>query len=404
MQKYLFLIFVMFIIGCGKKQIKNSRFTEEQISSLQLESAKTLKVDTDSVIRVNLNPFLNVERFDFGSLVKEVKLIPLETTDESLLDDIYKVVVTDSNIYIQDSFMGGGIVIFTNKGKFIKRIPNGKGPGELLRLYDIDFDKYNNELVVYQHSFLLYFTPAGQFIRQNRLPFGIFNFTVIPEGYVFKTLDRQGNYHLGQLQDFTLLVTDKDFKIKSAGIPCTPSNVNYGVSNYLYNNNALHVTQRFSDTIYQYISTTDQLKAKYILDFNKKKLPERYVKGTTEEFEIATRQNDYYFYLGGYLDTKNHHVFFLPNLYSKYKLIVYRDKKSGNMRGGTFPTYDSKEIPYIGVPDYVFNDYFIFIYMPGTNDQFSPQSSIISDEDKIKVKELAENDNPVLVFYKLKNF
>ena len=86
-----------------------------------------------------------------------MKLIPLETTDESLLDDFRKVVITPSHIYVHDDFKGGGIVIFDKEGNFIKRISNGRGPGELVRLYDIDFDEKNNELVVYQHSFLLFF-------------------------------------------------------------------------------------------------------------------------------------------------------------------------------------------------------------------------------------------------------
>ena len=70
-----------------------------------------------------------------------MKLILLETTDESLLDAIYKVIVTKSNIYIHDRLKGGGIAIFDNNGNFIKRISNGRGPGELVRLYDIDFDE-----------------------------------------------------------------------------------------------------------------------------------------------------------------------------------------------------------------------------------------------------------------------
>ena len=51
------------------------------------------------------------------------------------------------HIYIHDDLKGGGIAIFDKEGNFIKRISNGKDPGELVRLYDIDFDENNNELV-----------------------------------------------------------------------------------------------------------------------------------------------------------------------------------------------------------------------------------------------------------------
>jgi hypothetical protein len=405
MQKYIILILIGFITGCTIRSGQNSHFTEEQTASLHLDSTTILNVEVDSAITVNLNPFLKKQSFDFGSLVNEIKLIPLETTDESLLDNIYKVLVTDSAIYIKDDFKGGGIVIFDGKGKFIRRIPNGQGPGELTRLYDIAYDIENNELIAYQHSFLLFFTPSGQFIRQKRLPFGFYNFTIIPDGYVFKTLDRQGNGHLGKLEDYTLLITDKNFKLKSVALPLLPNKINYGGYNYLYNNNhAIKVTQKFTDTIYQYTSEVNQLKAKYVLDYNKKKLPKRYLQGSFDDFETTVRQNDYYFYIGEYLETTSHNIFFLNNWYTKNQLVVYRDKKTGNLRGGTNADYNMYEIPPMAFPISASDNYFISSYLPSTNDSILSTSSMIPDEDKLKIKNLTEDDNPVLVFYTLKDF
>jgi hypothetical protein len=403
----LILIVIGFITGSCRQPVQNSNFTEEQIASLQLDSTTILTINTDSTKKVDLNPFLKKRHFDFGSLVKEIKLIPLETTDESLLGNIYKVLVTDSAIYIKDDFKGGGLVIFDRDGKFARRIPNGQGPGELLRLYDIAYDAASNELIAYQHSFLLFFTPTGQFIRQMRLPLGFYNFTVIPGGYVFKTLDRQGNGHLGQLEDYTLLITDKNFKMKSVAMPVLSNVVNYGGYDYLYkNNHTINVTQKFTDTIYQYISEVNhnQLKAKYTLDYSKKKLPQQYTQGSIKQFDNATSQNDYYYYIGEYLETESQNAFFLRNDYVKLKTVIYRDKKSGNLTGGTTADFNMNEIPPIGFPVSVYDDYFINIHLPNENDSFLSNSSIISNEDKQKIKDLLEDDNPILVFFKLKNF
>jgi len=258
--------------------------------------------------------------------------------------------------------------------------------------------------VAYQHPFLLFYNASGEFLRQQRLPLGFYNFSVTPNGYVFKTLDRQGNGHLGHLQDFTLLVTDKNFKLKSVGMPFTPDKVNYGGYNYLYNNNnSLLVTQRFTDTIYHYISTTNQLKAKYTLDYSKKKLPERYLKGTFADFDNTTRQNDYYYYLGQYLESESHDVFFIENM-SIGQTIIYHDKKSGNLVGGTSADYNQNEIPPIAFPKAASGGYLISLFLPSKNDLYFTNSSIINYQDKLKVKKLTEDDNPVLVMFKLKNF
>ena len=404
MHKYL--IPILILMGCGNRQ-ENTRYTQAQIESLQLNDTKILKANTDSLITIDLNPFLKQQHFDFGALVKEVKLIPLETTDESLLDDFRKVIITLSHIYIHDDFKGGGIAIFDKEGNFIKRISNGRGPGELVRLYDIDFDKKNNELVAYQHSFLLFFTPSGEFIRQQRLPFVFFNFAVTPEGYVFKTLDREGNEHLEDLSDNTLLITDKKFEVKSVGLPRIPNKINYGGHSYLYKNgNRLYLTDRFHDVIYQYILPNNQLRADYKLDFRKKKLPEHYLKGSREKFDNALKKNDYYFYLGKYLDNKSHHVFFLGNWYKGLETVVYRDKYSGKLIGGTNADFNWNETPGTAFPRWVSGEYFISTYLPTSdeNDLFTSNSTIISTEDKARAKGLDENSNPVLVLFKLKHF
>ena len=93
MYKYLIPILIVFT-GCGKRQ-ENTRYTQAQIESLQLNDTKVLKANTDSLITIDLNPFLKQQHFDFGTL----KLIPIETTDESLLDDFRKVLITPSYLY-----------------------------------------------------------------------------------------------------------------------------------------------------------------------------------------------------------------------------------------------------------------------------------------------------------------
>ena len=56
-----------------------------------------------------------------------------------------------------DRFKGGGIIIFDHKGNFLKRISSGQGPGELNRLYDIDYNEEDSTLIAYQHSSFLFF-------------------------------------------------------------------------------------------------------------------------------------------------------------------------------------------------------------------------------------------------------
>jgi hypothetical protein len=279
----------------------------------------------------------------------------------------------------------------------------GQGPGDIARLYDISFDEENNELVAYMHSFLMFFTPSGEFIRKERLPFGFYNFTVIPDGYIVKTCGRQGNDHLQNLQDYTLFVTDKKFKLKFAEMYEKPCELNYGGRNFIYSNKSrIYITQDFTDTVYWYEHETSRLKALYALDY-RKKIPKRYLEGSFKEFEDAIKQNDYYFYIGEYMDALSHHAFRFNNWHTG-AAIVFRDKKSGNMSGGTGMRY-SKIPPVLSrFPVASTGDYFVTYHLPSISDTIISYTTGISDEEKAKLKGLTEDDNPVLVLFKLNDF
>lgn len=403
MIKYLVLLLSILLINCSKPT--NTRYSQKQITSMQASLAKKLEVISDSVVRIDLNPFLKEQSFNIGSHIKNIELIPLETTNASLIDDIKKILVTENNIYIYDDFKGGGVIIFNKEGKFNKRLPNGKGPGELTRLYDIAYDNTKNELIVYQHSFLLYFTPNGQYIKQKRLPFDFYNFTVVDDKYIFKSHNKQANGHLKDIVDYRLFVTNKDFELKSVGLPSPESDVDIEHNTYIHNNSGnIYITQKFDNTIYQFIDSVSELRAKYSIVYNKKELPNEYVQSTWEKFENSVRKNDYYFFLGKFIDAKCHDAFFLENWFINNQTVVFRNKKSGNMIGGTNADYDLNEIPPLAFPMTAIDKYFISFYLPSSNDLFSLKSSIISNENKLKIKGLTENDNPVLVFFELKDF
>lgn len=406
MMYYRFVLFFLAVslLSCRNGSDGSLRFTQGQIDSLFLDSTQLMQVDVREATEVDLNPFLKRQAFEFGEKVVEVRLVPLETTDESLVADIYNIVITDSMHYIHDNYKRGGIVIFDKAGRFVRRISPGRGPGELYRLNDIAYDEENGQLLAYQPPFLLFYTPSGEFIRQVRLPFGFYNFLVTPGGYLFKTLDRYGNGHLGDKMDNTLLVTDKNFKLKYAGL-AKAETLNYSTYNYMYSNDGeVRITHKFCDTIYRYVNETAELKAEYILDFGSKKFPERYLQAGNQDFHNVSCQNDYYYFLGKYMETTHQNVFFLRNDYLGFETVIYRDKRTGNMMGGTHVNYNVNEIPAIGFPRAAFGEYLVSLHYPNRNDSLLMNSSLLTETEKQRIGEMKEDDNPMLVYFRLREF
>ncbi|WP_162633104.1 6-bladed beta-propeller [Echinicola strongylocentroti] len=405
MKNIIYSVIFLFLMGCSEKSEKNNRYTEGQVSSLNLGQIKARRKKIGSLEIVDINRILRRNIFAFQDLVKTIRLVPLETTKKSRIGPIYKVLATDSHIYIYDKVKSGGLAVFDHEGRFIRRIPNGKGSGELSGLYDIDFDEENNQLIAYEHSFLSFYSPDGEFIREESLPFDFFNIMSIPNGYLISVMPGQGNGGGDAFRDFNLWVTDKNFKVISVELPSHFVNISYYTwYRYLYKNKEIIVTQKFNDTIYQYEAETNRLQAKYLLDFHETKLPESYLEEGYAKFESASIDNDYFFYIGEYLEAGDFQLFCLRNRHRRSRSVVYRDKKSGNLTGGAISGFRIEDMPDLPPPQSTYKDEFISWYTPKKDFPFNTQSKILSETDKAKVRDLTKEDNPVLVFFRLNDF
>lgn len=123
------------------------------------------------------------------------------------------------------------------------------------------------------------------------------------------------------------------------------------------------------------------------------------------EFRDAIKNNNYYYFLGEYLETEHQDAFFLMNDYIGFNTIIYRDKKSKRLIGGTHAIYDSqKQIPSIGFPISSFRNYFISLHYPSSSDSLLFNSMFLSEKDKKIIANMKEDDNPLLIFFELKDF
>ncbi|WP_454988442.1 6-bladed beta-propeller [Capnocytophaga leadbetteri] len=369
---------------------------------LQLADTKVLTAETSQAQHLNLNPFLVKDKeFDFGALLKEINFVPLETTAQSRLGQIRKVVTTAEHIYIMDDLKELGIAIFTRQGKFVKRIPNGKKPEQLYRLYDIDFNTQTNELIAYKRSFLLIFDKEGNFLRFKYLPIGFLNMAATPDGYVLKSLVGQ-NINLGDKSNYRLQFINKDFKLNAVALPDKESKA-FSAKSYLYRvADLVKITAEISDTIYQYNPKDNKLAAEFILDYDHK-LPRSYIYGKDfSVFEEAVRNHNYNYCIGDYIETTYHNVFFISN--KTANVVVYRDKHSGNMVGGSI-AQSKQGLPFLAFPDTFYDDQLIKYYYPGENDyEVLKEMPFLSEANKKKSESFKKGDNPILIYYTLNKF
>jgi hypothetical protein len=76
----------------------------------------------------------------------------LETNDESLIGEIYKIRNLKDNFYVLDLLISKNIFLFNKKGEFISSLPKGKGPKEVIDPVEILIDRHREEVLVWDQG------------------------------------------------------------------------------------------------------------------------------------------------------------------------------------------------------------------------------------------------------------
>ena len=118
---FVFALTLLFCSSCHERQsIDNTN--------------KTYKVDLD----VKVNPF--------DELFSGAEIIPIETTDSSLIIWMNRVFPIEDKIYIHDSWVHK-LFVFDNEGKFQNQVSRyGQGADEYLSMYDCIVDEADNDI------------------------------------------------------------------------------------------------------------------------------------------------------------------------------------------------------------------------------------------------------------------
>ncbi len=312
------IIIVSFCICCDTKKIGNNKDV--------------------TYLKIDINEFIH--HIDISKYF-EAEFIPLETTSQSLIGEIEKVMITSHYIFVLDKTKANKLFMFDRKGKFIRTVgKTGKGPNEYLVLTDFDIDENSIYISSQRNNKMLRFDFDGNF--RGHIKFS--NYI----GMQFKLL---GN------SDF--IVKNSDGSNKSAIFYNKNGKINSTISNPAYTFLRRSNTRCFAefhddtfmyfalnDTIYRIDNRNKELVPVYVFDFGDKTFPilkihdkeelERYLKKPYMHIETFVETKQFY-YLNVYdnrmfykvlIDKSNNEVVYANTL-------VYKKISIGNCVGYT---------------------------------------------------------------------
>lgn len=342
------------------------------------------------IIRIDID---NSEEFSLKELVKEINVFPLETNDSCLIGERYTMQVRNGYTYINNDQKE--VLQFDKEGKFMRSTlsSRGQGPDDYIIAYSSYVDRDNN-LGIYE----MYF-PRIQEYNKN------FEFLKSIKMNVPNTLSPQLNRSHLKLNDSIYVIKDyKDIHFYSISKGQVIKTVHHEFPDLLSitthmrladYNDKIHYSHSYScDTLF-YIDEKDlDLKPEIIFDF----------RGQSFNIKDLPSEMSNQYYQKFLVETGKILVLEKINLSDKQFCFFLKDDKSYVSRTTSRGTniYLMHKNGSLPIPRAVENDKFYTLVWPDKLEDYINDTELINEESLKRIKQIKEDDNPVLICYVLK--
>lgn len=316
--------------------------------------------------------------------IQPISFVPLETTPESTIGQIGKVIFRHNKLYIADFDLSKALFVFDMQGKFLFKIDrSGRGPGEYTNFFDFDILN-NGDICMWdvETSQFLFFSPEGQFHHGMKMKYKFMNFCILDDQYYLANTLKNGKVK-ANLEIYN--ITTKTYKeiISERGLFDHLEFSRYSSYYFFYSDSTVYYAPRFSEIIYSI--NRDGIKPHIGLEnlsIPSQNVLQRWITG--QESQVADTQNlkdIIYIY-----ENEDYVVFSMVIVYPQQ--MVYQ-KHTGKVYS----------MPLMG--DLLSINSVVACY----NDQFVAIAHDGEDARNILKKEhvtVTEDSNPVLVFFNFK--
>ncbi|WP_429381033.1 6-bladed beta-propeller [Mucilaginibacter sp. UYCu711] len=354
-----------------------------------------------------------------NSLVKNFRMLKLETTPECLIGNIEQLYQIDSYIFIFDR-NNYSILKFDNQGHFLKRIGRrGQGPAEYINLVDVDLNKSNKTLSALDLDGrkIITYDFEGNVVSQKKIPF-LFNAYKFKNNQVYLNTCLFTNVANPAVDLNQLIVSDTAFnpQLKSFAYSTALRKSEFIKTAQLpfrdYNNQLYYFNTLSPDTIWNL--NKDTKSPAYVLSFSKKYFQD------LDQLEISkmVMEKKNQSFNGHYYISKDFACFGITEKSNYIYPLLYSISTGHIMYGGITGDSNLPGIPpqrlinLIGDASPTFaleNGDFCKVWQPfdlkGIIGSWNDKTKkLLYGPDKKFIDDLSEDDNPVLFLYNFEKF
>jgi hypothetical protein len=403
MKNILFVLIYLSLAACNHQQNANRKNNS---------GINYLTEDYSKLKRINVSP--DDSLFFIDSLLSEPRFIKLETNNNCLIGKIDKIICDDSLLFVIDQTISHTIFIYDLSGKFKGKISKrGKGPREFLEIMDVAIVPSKKQLALLdvRSRKINYYSYQGEFLSYKKIPFLFTGFTYINTNTIAYYTGTASNYKTPFIDRNMLVVaTDKD-EILSKRIPLTHNQINSSFSFetkfaplWKFGNQVIF-NPRYSDTLFRV--GRDTLFGEYYFNMNGKNIP--YDKKANLDDKMFRELTKKYSFLNGNVIDLKDYLYAAMATPTGYHHIFYSKRTRKTISGYNFkmrgPFYS-----FFDAPSARFGENTIIVIKEPqeiTMHKKNIELDVLWKKNKKILelfKNLKETDNPVLLFYPIKDF
>ena len=371
---------------------------------LHKEPSLPLKTADNKVLELDID--LDKNTLPFDSLMDFVSFVKLETTGDNLVGAISQILFVNNKIIVVDFDVSKTITVYDESGKYLNNIGKlGQGPGEYAYLGHVFLTPDRSTVVVVDMGSgnLKYFGLDGNFIKSVKFPFWFSRCEFINDNII------AGHYSGGNMVQKNnvsykpqLIITDLKGNILSSGFQSFYSK-NFASTTFMpllkFDNEVIYCPP-FSDTIYHV--SEKGLCPLYHLNI-KRTSPIIIDNNTTDNSWEEYKENNPFFN-GEIIELKDVTMINISERYKNWSRFIIYSKKQDKIFSCT-GTLSNPFFRIFSVPKARYKDDMIVVDERASNiianRNIFYQLGEKNIVDKL-FKDLTEDSNPVLFFYKIK--
>ena len=262
---------VTFCCACNKFQ--ENDYTDNIYKQDSIAQRINIEIDENAIVK-------------YSEIYSDIEYVRLETNEESLIGNIDKIIPIDSSIIILDR-INDHILCFNRKGRFIHLIGNkGPGPQEFDHPDDISYDKYCNEIIVWDNNkkAIHRYRTDGTYVGNIKLSWWISAVHAIDSA---KYITYTGK-PTGITQDYYFQIIDRVGTILNEYIKNNHSSIYRMLSYHVFTSHEDGVNISLSNSPNVYFYNNNDIICKHTIDFGKYNIP-YYVYNTHNKKELRKR-------------------------------------------------------------------------------------------------------------------